>query len=74
MRIIFLISLFIPLDAFAYIGPGMGLGTIGVVLGVLLSIILALFAILWYPFKRLLKKLKKTKLEPNNSKDEFPST
>ena len=42
--------------AYAYIGPGLGAGTIGVILGVIGSILLALFAVLWYPIKRLMKK------------------
>ena len=42
----------------AYIGPGLGAGTIGVILGVLGSIVLALFAIFWYPIKRLMRKNK----------------
>ena len=42
----------------AYIGPGLGAGTIGVILGVLGSIVLALFAIFWYPIKRMLRKNK----------------
>ena len=45
----------------AYIGPGLGLGTVGILIGILGSIILALIAVLWYPFKRVLKKIKKTK-------------
>lgn len=40
----------------AYIGPGAGVGTIAVVLGILGSIVLAFFAIIWYPLKRLFKK------------------
>ena len=40
-------------QALAYIGPGMGAGTLGVVLGLLGSVFLALFAFLWYPLKRL---------------------
>ncbi len=48
-----------PVQAFAYIGPGLGAGAIGAVLGVLGSIFLGLFAILWYPFKRLMKKRRK---------------
>lgn len=40
----------------AYVGPGLGLGAIGAVLGVVLSVVLALFAIFWYPLKRLFKK------------------
>lgn len=42
----------------AYIGPGLGAGTVAVILGVIASVFLALFAILWYPIKRLIKKLK----------------
>lgn len=42
----------------AYIGPGLGAGTIGVVIGVIGSIFLALFAVLYYPIKRALKKGK----------------
>ncbi len=44
--------------AYAYIGPGMGLGGIGIVLGIIGSIILAFFAILYYPVKRFLKRMK----------------
>jgi hypothetical protein len=43
-------------DAQAYVGPGLGAGTIGVILGLLASILLAIFAIFWYPIKRLIKK------------------
>lgn len=42
--------------AHAYIGPGVGAGTIAVVLGVLGAIGLWVFAVLWYPFKRLLRQ------------------
>lgn len=59
--------LFMPLSAYAYIGPGLGAGTIGVVFGVLLAIILTFFAILWYPFKRLFKKLKKTNVSESKN-------
>ena len=55
--------LFFPLVVHAYIGPGMGLGMIGVILGILGAIVLALFAILWYPFKRLWNRLVKKKKE-----------
>lgn len=48
------------LPAHAYIGPGAGAGAIAVVLGILASIVLAFFAILWYPAKRLLKRRKAT--------------
>ena len=62
-------------SAYAYIGPGLGLGTVGILIGILGSIILALIAVLWYPFKRILKKIKKTKNldseeDPNESVEE----
>ena len=52
-----------PIYANAYVGPGLGAGTIGMVLGVIGSIFIALFAFLWYPLKRLLRKFKQAKQE-----------
>ena len=59
---IFLFILFIsllPASAHAYVGPGLGIGTIGVILGIIGSLFVAIFAIIWYPLKRLLKKNSK---------------
>lgn len=53
-----LMAILLTSPAYAYIGPGAGAGTIAVVLGVIASFFLALFAILWYPLKRMIKKLK----------------
>jgi hypothetical protein len=47
---------------FAYIGPGIGVGTLAVVLGFIASILLAVFAVLWYPLKRLFKRRRKKPL------------
>ena len=55
--IIVLLSINIP--AYAYIGPGMGGGLIAAVLGVIGAVLLALFGILYYPIKRMLKNRKK---------------
>lgn len=58
----------IPLSvAHAYIGPGLGAGTIGVILGIIGSLLLALFAVVWYPIKRLLKKIKLAKSDSASS-------
>ena len=51
--------LIISSPAFAYIGPGMGGGVIAAVLGVIGAVLLALFGILYYPIKRMLKNRKK---------------
>lgn len=56
--VLFLLLIFTT-QAHAYIGPGLGLGAIGVILGVVGSIFLALFAVFYYPIKRTIKKLKK---------------
>jgi len=45
-----------PLQVHAYVGPGLGLGVLGVVLGILFSVILGLLGIFWYPIKRLFGK------------------
>jgi len=48
----------VPGFAQAYIGPGVGVGAIAAALGVLGAIALALFAVIYYPVKRLLKGRK----------------
>ena len=54
-----IVFLSISSPASAYIGPGMGGGVIAAVLGVLGAVLLALFGILYYPIKRMLKNRKK---------------
>jgi hypothetical protein len=50
------IALLAAMPVEAYVGPGLGAGTLGVVLGLLGSILIALFAFFWYPIKRIFKK------------------
>jgi len=45
----------------SYIGPGLGGGIITAVLGFLASIFLALFAIIWYPIKKIIEKFRNIK-------------
>ena len=59
--------LVVPQIANAYVGPGLGAGTIGVILGIIGSIFIAIFAIVWYPLKRLLKKNKQKKPDGQES-------
>lgn len=49
-----------PGVAQAYVGPGLGTGTLAVIVGIIGSILVALFAVLWYPLKRLLRKKKQS--------------
>jgi Na+-driven multidrug efflux pump len=50
-----------PSTVNAYIGPGLGLGVVGAVLGVITSIFLAIFALFWYPIKRWRKRGKESR-------------
>lgn len=53
--------LLVARPAEAYVGPGLGAGTIAVVLGILASIVMGFLAILWYPAKRLIRKRRAAK-------------
>lgn len=57
----FAMALILATPAHAYIGPGAGAGTIIVTIGVLAAIVMAFFAILWYPLKRAMKKRRSGK-------------
>jgi len=48
-----------PGIAAAYTGPGLGLGAIGVAFGLIGSLLLAVASIVWYPVKRLIRRIRK---------------
>jgi len=52
----------LSLPAYTYIGPGMGGGAIAAIIGFFTAIILGLWAILYYPIKRALKKRRLKKV------------
>ena len=56
-----IILLIINVPSFAYMGPGMGGGLITAILGIISAILIAIFGILYYPIKRILKKKKKNR-------------
>jgi hypothetical protein len=70
MRIIplFISSLVLlcPLPAHAYVGPGVGLSALGLILGILTSIFLAILGLFWYPIKRFIRKFRKAKPQEND--------
>ena len=57
-----LILILIDNTAFAYIGPGMTGGVLAGTIGIIVAIFAALFGLIWFPIKRLLKKRKKKQL------------
>lgn len=62
------ISLVVTTNAFAYVGPGLGVGAITAILGIIAFIFLSVFAIVWYPIKRLIAKLKKSRMPKSEIK------
>lgn len=48
----------LPSPAAAYIGPGAGLSAIGAFLAVVFGVIIALVGFIWYPLKRIIRKVK----------------
>lgn len=51
--------LLVATAAEAYVGPGLGLGVLGAILGGLAAVLLAILGVVWYPLKRLLRKRKR---------------
>lgn len=54
-----------PQVSFAYIGPGLALGTIVLTLGIVIVLLLAILAIMYYPIKKMIKNNKLRKLKKN---------
>lgn len=53
--------IFLSINNFAYIGPGMGGGVIAAIFGFIAAFFLALWGILYYPIKRAFKNKNKNK-------------
>ena len=59
LNIIFLFFLFLtPSTLYAYIGPGMGGGLIASIFGILISFIVGLGVVIYFPLKRFFKNRK----------------
>ena len=52
-----LLSLAWPVAAQAYVGPGMGVGAAAAVLGVLAGVLLLVIGLIWYPLRRVIRKM-----------------
>ena len=59
----------IPTIAQAYSGPGVGLGAIGVVLGIVGSVFLMTVSLIWYPVKRMVRGLRRGPAAPSQRGD-----
>ena len=54
---ILVVGCFLSVDSMAYVGPSLGTGVIGIVIGFFFAILMALVALFYYPMKKLLVKL-----------------
>ena len=61
LALLLLTGVVAPAPAFAYVGPGLGAGAVAVTLGVLGSIVTGILGVIYYPIKRMIKKLKKSR-------------
>ena len=62
-KLVFNLTIFclITTPSLAYLGPGVGGGFIAATIGIIVAIFAALFGLIWFPIKRLLKKRKEKK-------------
>jgi hypothetical protein len=56
-----LLALACPLQASAYVGPGLGAGMVAAVLGVVAGLLMLVVGVVWYPIKRLVKRFRAKK-------------
>jgi hypothetical protein len=60
-----LMALLAPSAAFAYVGPGAGLSAVGSLLSLLAAIGLAIVGFVWYPIRRLLRRIRPQQPNPD---------
>lgn len=49
-----------PSIAAAYIGPGLGVGAIATIFGIMLGLLMLIVGLIWYPIKRVISRNKKS--------------
>ena len=55
--------------AFAYLGPGIGGGVVAATIGIIVAIFAALFGLIWFPVKRILKSREEKKKQQQDKID-----
>ena len=54
-------------SSYAYLGPGIGGGVLAATIGLIIALCAAIFGLIWFPIKIMIKKRKlKKKKEKNN--------
>ena len=75
MRLILaIVLLLVAASAQAYIGPGAGIPVIGSLIGIVVTVVVAIGAILLWPIRKLLKRGKAKNTNAENSTENASST
>jgi len=67
--VLLLLIAFVPIQAQAYIGPGMGLGMAATVLGLFVVFVLLLAGLIWLPIRRFLRQHKQRQQTNSSNPD-----
>ena len=55
--------------AYAYLGPGIAGGILAATLGIVIAILASIFAVIWFPLKRLFRRIKEKKIKKQDKFD-----
>jgi len=66
---IFIICFLSVAPAYAYMGPGGAVSSVGALLALIGAVVVAVVGFLWFPLKRMLAKKKQADLQQLNSSD-----
>lgn len=66
------IASFVPDSAFAYGGPGSIMSGLGALLAAIAALLASLFGFVWFPIKRLLRKMREDNPEPVSTSADEP--
>tara|TARA_B100001248_G_C27397292_1_gene466526 strand:+ start:4420 stop:4641 length:222 start_codon:yes stop_codon:yes gene_type:complete len=69
--ILILTTLSVSITSYAYIGPGMSGGVIAAVLGFIAAVFLGMWAILYFPIKRAIRRRKNKNVKSQNKIDDY---
>ena len=66
-------ALILQSPAYAYVGPGLGLSTIGTILAFLAAVFFAIVGFIWYPVKRMRRRRQEAKAAKMAESGETPA-
>ena len=68
LKTIFIFFSFVS-AAYAYLGPGIAGGILAATLGIVIAILASIIAVIWFPLKRLFRRIKEKKIKKQDKFD-----